>query len=90
MLDYSVKYSWALDPFGYSATAAYLLKQSGIEGLLIQRVHYAMKDWLADHQMLEFAWRQPWGISVYLPWGVLLSSVNQPLGYFYQLFTRLN
>lgn len=52
---------WAVDPFGYSSTMPYLLKRSNLTGMVIQRVHYAIKKHFAATQNLEFMWRQAWG-----------------------------
>lgn len=59
-LNVTPEYSWAIDPFGHSATHSHLLKASGLQGMVIQRLHYAWKHWLAEHKTGEFRWRPRW------------------------------
>jgi FkbM family methyltransferase len=55
------EYSWQIDPFGHSAGQAAILKDMGYKGLLIQRVHYAIKKKFAQEKNLEFMWDTPNG-----------------------------
>lgn len=54
------KTGWSIDPFGHGPTVPYLLDQSGLEGTIIQRIHYAWKQWLARQQIEEFYWLPGW------------------------------
>lgn len=51
---------WSIDPFGYNPTLAYILGETGMHNMVIQRVHYAIKKHLAINKALEFGWRQLW------------------------------
>lgn len=50
-----------MDPFGHSPSMTYLLKGAGLQNMVIQRVHYAIKKHFAQQRTLEFLWRQSWG-----------------------------
>lgn len=60
-LGVSPKTGWSIDPFGHGPTVPYLLDKSGLEGAIIQRIHYAWKQWFANKQIEEFHWLAGWG-----------------------------
>ncbi|KAI1285229.1 Alpha-mannosidase 2x [Halotydeus destructor] len=49
---------WSIDPFGHSASWAYMLREAGISNTVIQRTHFGFKQYLAEKQSLEFVWQQ--------------------------------
>lgn len=59
-LDVVPKSGWSIDPFGHGSTQPYLLAQSGLKGTIIQRIHYAWKQWLAHKQYGDFRWIPGW------------------------------
>jgi alpha-mannosidase len=57
----NVKTGWSVDPFGHGPTVPYLLKKSEVTGgAVIQRLHFAWKEWFARTQNGDFFWRQNW------------------------------
>ncbi|KAL1513431.1 hypothetical protein ABEB36_002843 [Hypothenemus hampei] len=69
------KTGWSVDPFGHGSTVPYLLGASGLRGTVIQRIHYAWKQWLALKQYGDFRWVPSWSPSD--PSGSILTH-NQP------------
>lgn len=59
---------WSIDPFGHGATVPYLLARSGVTSGVVQRLHYAWKQWLAHHQWGDFMWLPPWEASPATPY----------------------
>ncbi|KAM7362836.1 alpha-Mannosidase class II b isoform 1-T2 [Cochliomyia hominivorax] len=51
---------WSIDPFGHGSTVPYLLSGSNFEGTIIQRIHYAWKQWFARQQKGDFIWTPYW------------------------------
>lgn len=60
-LNYTPQSAWTIDPFGLSPTMADIFQKAGLRNLVIQRVHYAVKKYLAAQKQLEFRWKQLWG-----------------------------
>ena len=58
--DYKPTNGWSIDVFGHGAAVPYLLKESGIGTTVVQRLHFAWKQWLAEKQSGDFMWRQVW------------------------------
>ena len=56
------KSGWAIDPFGLSPMMGYVNKLFGLDAMHIQRVHYSVKNHLAESRNLDFRWRQAWGL----------------------------
>lgn len=59
-LNYTPVTGWSIDPFGHGSTVPYLLSASGFKGTIIQRIHYAWKQWLAKTQNGDFVWTPNW------------------------------
>ena len=86
--DYKPRNGWSIDVFGHGAAVPYLLRESGIDTAVIQRVHFAWKQWLAEKQSGDFNWRQV-GLNTYE-----LSRVSTPvpvqlITIFYHLFVLM-
>lgn len=54
------KVSFSTDAIGHSPIMSYILKKSGFEGSIINRIHHAYKRELAENRSLEFMWTPPW------------------------------
>ena len=59
-LDTIPENAWVNDPFGFSSTMPYLWKSSGMDNLVILRIHQAIKATLMKQRSLEFMWRPYW------------------------------
>lgn len=59
-LNVTPKVGWSIDPFGHGSTVPYLLSGAQFEGTIIQRIHYAWKEWFARQQSGDFIWTPYW------------------------------
>ena len=46
--------SWSVDPFGHGGTFPYVLKSSGVDNMVIMRIHYAWKEYFAKHRYFTY------------------------------------
>lgn len=53
-LNYIPTIGFSIDTFGHGSTLPYLLAASGFRGTIIQRIHYAWKQFLAKRQYGSF------------------------------------
>ena len=54
------RHGFSIDPFGYSSSMPYLLKNLGFESIFIQRIHYVIRKRLVHAKASQFLWQQPW------------------------------
>lgn len=54
---------WSIDPFGQSATMAWINNRAGLKGMVIDRIHWRLKQHMQRTQSLVFNWRQQWDSS---------------------------
>lgn len=59
-LNITPKSGWSIDPFGHGSTQPYILAESHFKGTIIQRIHYAWKQWLALKRFGDFRWIPAW------------------------------
>lgn len=59
-LNFTPVSGWSIDPFGHGSTVPYLLSSSGFKATIIQRIHYAWKQWFARKQSSDFKWLPFW------------------------------
>ena len=54
--------SWSVDSFGHGGAFPHILAKSGIYNMVIMRIHYAWKEWMAKYQQGDFLWKQAWEV----------------------------
>ncbi|XP_031624640.1 alpha-mannosidase 2 [Contarinia nasturtii] len=59
-LNYTPTTGFSIDPFGHGSTLPYLLAASEFKGTIIQRIHYAWKQYFAKNQYGDFYWQPYW------------------------------
>lgn len=54
--DYVPEVAWFIDPFGHSASNAYILAKMGFKKIVLVRIDYKEKDYRKSQKSLEFYW----------------------------------
>ena len=49
--------AWQIDPFGHSAVTPTLFRMMGMQALVINRIHFTIKDYFKEQRHMEFIWR---------------------------------
>ncbi|GAU96295.1 hypothetical protein RvY_07759 [Ramazzottius varieornatus] len=57
------RHGFSIDPFGYSSTMPYILKNLGFQTMFIQRIHYILRKQLVLAKAAQFRWQQSWDTS---------------------------
>eukprot|EP00730_Choanoeca_flexa_P003248 TRINITY_DN11341_c0_g1_i2.p1 TRINITY_DN11341_c0_g1~~TRINITY_DN11341_c0_g1_i2.p1 ORF type:complete len:1226 (+),score=295.66 TRINITY_DN11341_c0_g1_i2:167-3844(+) len=51
---------WSIDPFGQSSTMAMINNRAGVKSMIIDRIHWRLKQFMQRNKQLVFRWRQHW------------------------------
>jgi alpha-mannosidase II len=54
---YVPRVAWQIDPFGHSALTPSAFRLMGFEALVLNRIHYAVKDRFKHQKQMEFIWQ---------------------------------
>lgn len=74
------RFGWSIDAFGHSPVMPWVMAQSGMEALVINRVHQDIKKDFRENQKLEFIWRQGWeDAAATTDWDILTHMLAYPL-----------
>ena len=49
--------AWQIDPFGHSAVTPTLFRLMGMQALVVNRIHFTIKDYFKEQRHMEFIWR---------------------------------
>ncbi|EGD82499.1 hypothetical protein PTSG_03147 [Salpingoeca rosetta] len=51
---------WSVDPFGHTPTMAFINSKAGLKGMVIDRIHWRLKQQMQQRNELVFRWQQDW------------------------------